>query len=493
MNAEILEMILGHLDDDITTISKLCCTCNFIRNHHHSNPKIVDFKTFVDVVERIPSTKWKPNLNDSNEDHDRKSLNRKGISCRIALDYSKRTGDISKRPHGLDDRKPPHELDTGDISKPHTPFVFEYLVTFQWDFEIYRWFQAFDPSSCLDFDFLLYRDFYLLDALLSNVDSDDVDRQALIVKLLKIHQLDIQQEDLEIILDYAIQNFKLELLEYLIHQHTDIDLSLPLYSDSSSSPLKWTCKYNGKYTKAVMAQLDLLLLKVDPSATDNYALRIASEQGRWQLVERLLKDSRVNPKDINSYSLRMASKNGHLQVVYLLLQDSRADPAADNNFSLVSGTQTRKKSYNLNEIAARNGHYKVVDLLAADQRVSLTDQDCKAHHLKSHERALLKTHIISPARPTPKFRSKDLAQVYDIEKIMDKRALPDFLRPLDGKKVERVEYLVKWVGYETEDATWVPYHQGDPEWQEDDLAFVVEFEEKRKNLNRKTLAMMMHR
>ncbi|KAI8891863.1 ankyrin repeat-containing domain protein, partial [Globomyces pollinis-pini] len=95
--------------------------------------------------------------------------------------------------------------------------------------------------------------------------------------------------------------------------------------------------------------------RVDPSGDSNQAIRFAAQKGHLRVVELLIADSRVDPSDGNNQAIRSAAKNGHLRVVELLLSDSRVDPSADDNSAI--------------GYAAENGHLQVVELLIADSRV----------------------------------------------------------------------------------------------------------------------------
>jgi len=53
----------------------------------------------------------------------------------------------------------------------------------------------------------------------------------------------------------------------------------------------------------------------DPSANENYAIRIASEYGHADVVNVLLADSRVNPSARDNYAIGMASLFGRTEVV----------------------------------------------------------------------------------------------------------------------------------------------------------------------------------
>ena len=70
----------------------------------------------------------------------------------------------------------------------------------------------------------------------------------------------------------------------------------------------------------------MLLLdpRVDPSAQNNKAIRIASENGHIEVVEILLKDPRVDPSVKNNKAARRARLYGHLAVATRLLRDPRS-------------------------------------------------------------------------------------------------------------------------------------------------------------------------
>jgi len=98
-----------------------------------------------------------------------------------------------------------------------------------------------------------------------------------------------------------------------------------------------------------LVQLFLKLTDIDPSADDNYAIRIASENGQTDVVKVLLADSRLspdNPSADDNYAICIASSNGHTDVVKVLLADPRVDPSADDNYAI--------------RIASENGHTDVV-------------------------------------------------------------------------------------------------------------------------------------
>src|SRR3989304_6063778 len=55
-----------------------------------------------------------------------------------------------------------------------------------------------------------------------------------------------------------------------------------------------------------------------------------AEKGDIEIVELLLADHRVDPSANDNHAIRLASSKGHDKVVKLLLADSRVDPSSDN-------------------------------------------------------------------------------------------------------------------------------------------------------------------
>jgi ankyrin repeat protein len=96
-------------------------------------------------------------------------------------------------------------------------------------------------------------------------------------------------------------------------------------------------------------------VRVDPSANNNRAIRLAAPNGHLAVVERLLQDVRVDPSADDNYAVLWASQRGHLAVVDRLLEDDRVDPSALGNNAVRS--------------AAVYGHLAVVDRLLEDDRV----------------------------------------------------------------------------------------------------------------------------
>ena len=81
------------------------------------------------------------------------------------------------------------------------------------------------------------------------------------------------------------------------------------------NPIVWTLR-NGYISRIQVCFQDS---RVDPSVSNNEAIRIASSYGHAAVVELLLKDPRVDPSVSDNEAIREASRNGHAAVVELLL------------------------------------------------------------------------------------------------------------------------------------------------------------------------------
>ena len=106
--------------------------------------------------------------------------------------------------------------------------------------------------------------------------------------------------------------------------------------------------YNGKID--IVKQL---LPQIDPSIQNNYAIRYAAENGYPDVVELLLKDSRVDPSAHYNWAIRWAALNGHKDVVELLLRINTVDPFAEDNWAI--------------KWAAEYGHKDIVEVLEQHQ------------------------------------------------------------------------------------------------------------------------------
>lgn len=58
--------------------------------------------------------------------------------------------------------------------------------------------------------------------------------------------------------------------------------------------------------------------RIDPSANDNLAIKVAARFGRTEIFKLLLKDKRVDPTAGNNHALRYAQENQHNDIIELL-------------------------------------------------------------------------------------------------------------------------------------------------------------------------------
>jgi len=82
------------------------------------------------------------------------------------------------------------------------------------------------------------------------------------------------------------------------------------------------------------------------------------------IVELLLKDSRIELSDDHCNLIPQASVNGNIELVKLLLNDGRLNPAAHDNYAIIT--------------ASRYGRINIVKLLLVDPRVDPTTNNNKA-------------------------------------------------------------------------------------------------------------------
>jgi hypothetical protein len=101
---------------------------------------------------------------------------------------------------------------------------------------------------------------------------------------------------------------------------------------------------------------------VNPQTTSEkkhlQAIIIASEYGCTEVIELLLKDTRVDPSCASNFSIIVAAQYGYSDTIKLLLKDSRVNPAANCNYPI-------RHAYN-------NKHFTSVKILWDDQRVKNT-------------------------------------------------------------------------------------------------------------------------
>lgn len=89
--------------------------------------------------------------------------------------------------------------------------------------------------------------------------------------------------------------------------------------------------------------------RIDPSVSNNHAIRVASDCGYIEIVQMLLEDRRVDPSVRNNIAFRSVAWKGYENIMYRLLADPRVNPCAKNNRALGN--------------ASVQGHYGIVKTL----------------------------------------------------------------------------------------------------------------------------------
>jgi hypothetical protein len=96
-------------------------------------------------------------------------------------------------------------------------------------------------------------------------------------------------------------------------------------NETETSPIiVWVC-YQGDLAIARRLLQDF---RFDPAAQRNSAIRLASGEGRADIVALLLQDVRVDPSAKDNEAIRLAAEERNAGVVHLLLNDHRVDPTA---------------------------------------------------------------------------------------------------------------------------------------------------------------------
>jgi hypothetical protein len=173
---------------------------------------------------------------------------------------------------------------------------------------------------------------------------------------------------------------------------------------------------------------------VDPSADDNYAIRLAAANGQLGVVNRLLEDARVDPSASDNYALIQAAKNGYLDVVNRLLVHPNVDPSARDNEAIIWAAENghldvvnRLLDHGVDPsasdnyailFAATNGQLGVVNRLLEDARVDPSADNNYAIRLAArHGHLAVVSSLIGDSRVALILRYSDLEQLTDEDKI----------------------------------------------------------------------------
>jgi ankyrin repeat protein len=79
---------------------------------------------------------------------------------------------------------------------------------------------------------------------------------------------------------------------------------------------------------------DALVRAADNGHVDVVDYLVAAREGHLAVIDRLLQDPRVDPSARDNYAVRLAAHFGHLAIVERLLQDDRVDPSAKDNYAV---------------------------------------------------------------------------------------------------------------------------------------------------------------
>jgi hypothetical protein len=160
--------------------------------------------------------------------------------------------------------------------------------------------------------------------------------------------------------------------------------------------------------------------------SDEGELFRACEDGRDQLVSRLLKAGVVDPAARQNHAIREASQNGHSGVVKVLLCDQRVDPCAFDNLAL--------------RRASRNGHVEVVKVLLADSRIvgnggvnpGALFSACQHGHVKIVKLLLVSNPLVY--QPDEVAFAVRLAKLYEQHDVVNFLLHDDRVKQLLGKE-----------------------------------------------------------
>lgn len=199
-----------------------------------------------------------------------------------------------------------------------------------------------------------------------------------------------------------------ELREYFVNRDTKKIKQFLKSKSAELSDLQYSLSAASREGFTDVVELVLKDERVDPSASNNQAIILASENGRSKIVDLLLNAKNFIPggnaiysasasgnveilKKLLEYKKEDPSGNGNIltfdpaannnsaiirasdlgfdQVIKILLSDPRVDPSDDDNAAIIN--------------ASSGGHTKIVEMLLQDPRVDPTAKNNKAIRLAS--------------------------------------------------------------------------------------------------------------
>jgi hypothetical protein len=110
--------------------------------------------------------------------------------------------------------------------------------------------------------------------------------------------------------------------------------------------------------------------RVDPNLTIRHPLRVASAFGHLAVVERLLRDGRIKMIDHGGTALLHAGRNGHLVIVDRLLRERDYDPCVARSTRVIRRRAPEETIPEVVRVAQLRGHHDVVARLLQDARIA---------------------------------------------------------------------------------------------------------------------------
>ena len=168
----------------------------------------------------------------------------------------------------------------------------------------------------------------------------------------------LENVEVDIPFERAVKHvFKLHLMSHAFLENmcspdtrrdqSDLDTKL---SDQINNTFFFEKIYNHEYLMLAIRANDLAYVDiflrgkgVDPSASDNEAIRVACDLGYIKIVRRLLKEPSVDPGACNNEALTSAIFWDYKDIVTILVNDPRVDPTKPDDLPIrVAKTMKRE-------------------------------------------------------------------------------------------------------------------------------------------------------
>ena len=150
--------------------------------------------------------------------------------------------------------------------------------------------------------------------------------QERLIECLKHH--DIPKDQFDIALINACDNNNQIYIDILLN-----DPRVKYYTGNNCL-IKNVCKYGKDVLLAKM--LEVNDRKINLGIENNEPLRLACENGHYNIVQMLLNDKRINLRDHNNDELLVSAlKYNHIEIVKLLLNNRYINPSVNNNNLLI--------------------------------------------------------------------------------------------------------------------------------------------------------------